>query len=349
MSQINKIHKSQSESTTERTKSQADSKSSSQSEVCSEDIQNENDITITENSNSNRANKSILFKPSTNSAHNANEETFIGTTNNKKRKSVRFNLPTEFLNENKLDNEPSSKGHFIVEEMVKENELNTTKNTIFLEKNKEKQISFDDSSLGSNSNETFLFDDESNTTLDLTSKPSSFEFDSILFPKASKYIDCYDEMSTIIEKDESMSSSGEVKKESKKDKKIISNDLPASETSYLTMFSMELHVNTRQNLHPNPEEDSIGFIIYTVYDQKPTNKCLFNESEFESHMIVYDQEKRSMVTSRYLGIETNYCLAKRFKTIEYAYKEEELFNIFMLAIKKYDPDLLIGKSSIFNY
>ena len=345
LSQINKIHKSE-VIESERNKSQlASYEFDTQSKV----TQNENDMTITENSSSSRPVKSILFRPlaATSADNPINEETFIEATNNRKRKSVRFNVQTEFLNENKPNGEPSGKGHFLVEEMLKKNESNPNdKNIVFIEKYKAKQASIIDeaSSLGSNSNETFIFDDESDTTLDLTSKPSSFEFDSILFPKASKYIDCYDEMSTLVEeKDESMSSSGEVKKESKKDKKIISNDsLPVSETSYLTMFSMELHVNTRQNMHPNPDEDSIGFIIYTVYDQKPTNKCLFNENEFESHMIIYDQKKRSMATCRYLGLESNHCLAKRFKSIKYAYKEEEIFDMFMLAIKKYDPDLLIG-------
>lgn len=91
-------------------------------------------------------------------------------------------------------------------------------------------------------------------------------------------------MSTIIEKEDdeqSSSSINQVKKELKKDKKILNNDLPVSETSHLTMISMELHVNTRGNMHPNPDEDSI--VCYTINNQKPINKYLFDENKFENH------------------------------------------------------------------
>jgi DNA polymerase zeta len=77
---------------------------------------------------------------------------------------------------------------------------------------------------------------------------------------------------------------------------------------------------------------------------KPTNKCLFDQTEFETYLIIYDREKRSMATSRYLGIDTSSSIyAKgRLKSIDYVYKEEDLFEMFLKAIRFHDPDILIG-------
>jgi DNA polymerase zeta len=106
---------------------------------------------------------------------------------------------------------------------------------------------------------------------------------------------------------------------------------------------MELHVNTRGNLTPNPDYDPIGFICYTIYEQKPTSGCLFDENTFENHLILFDQSKKSMATKRYLGIESVKFMSKtKFKSIEYVYEEKELFEIFIKAIRKHDPDIFVG-------
>ena len=150
---------------------------------------------------------------------------------------------------------------------------------------------------------------------DETSQQSFYEYDSILFPRAAKFIDFLSvtsqDMSIVQEKDENKSNET---KEGKKDKKIVGNNDKTkneTQTAFLTLMSLELHANTRGNLHPNPEIDSIGFIVYTVYTQRPTDKCLFDESLFETHMLVCDQSRRSLATGRFLGINTVGFLANR--------------------------------------
>ena len=41
---------------------------------------------------------------------------------------------------------------------------------------------------------------------------------------------------------------------------------------YLTVFSLELHVNTRADLRPDPEFDSIGAIFFSILDDVPPEK-----------------------------------------------------------------------------
>jgi len=287
-------------------------------------------------------NKTIM-----NESDNMPVKSILKSNNDKKRKSVRFNEITQLLNENtnKQQDIGGEKCHLIVEEELIKNPI---ENNLILNELVD--------SCSNNSNDTcYIFGDENDSIFSSNSNSSSsnnvkqpsssFEYNSILFPKTSKYIDCFDDMSTIIEKEDdeqSSSSINQVKKELKKDKKILNNDLPVSETSHLTMISMELHVNTRGNLHPNPDEDSIAFVCYTIYNQKPINKCLFDENEFENHLIIYDQEKRSLSTTRYLGIDSCYSLKNRFKSIKYCYKEEELFELFIQDIQSNDPDIFIG-------
>lgn len=242
-------------------------------------------------------------------------------------------MQTELPNENVELKEPQSKGHFLVQDLM--NSFDESNISI---KAKSQQTSLDLTSVDSNDTLLFEYDDLNATT---TNRQSFFEYESILIPKSAKYLDCLEDMSCIVEKDESISSSAssskEVKKESKKEKKIL--QLPVSEVNYLTLMSMELHVNTRGNLTPNPDEDPIGFVCFTVYNQKPTSQ--FSENEFDTHLIINDQSKRSLATQRFLSL-TNYSLPKRFKSIKYVYKEEDLFNLVIEAIRAFDPDLLIG-------
>ena len=102
---------------------------------------------------------------------------------------------------------------------------------------------------------------------------------------------------------------------------------------------MELHAITRGNMYPDPEKDKICLICYTIYNQSPSNQVLFEVSEFETHLIIYDGEKRSLSTSRFLGILPS---TKKYKSIQYAYREEEMFDFVLKAISYYDPDILIG-------
>ena len=205
-------------------------------------------------------------------------------------------------------------------------------------------ISVDDvSSVDSRSNDTVILEEEPDAM-----RPSFYEYDSILFPKANKYVDYLSistqDLSRVIEKednDETLSNEPQ-QKESRRDKKILNSDIPCNETIHMTIMSMELHAISRANLHPNPDIDPIGFIIYTVYNQKPTNQNLFDRAQFETHLIIFDKEKRSLSTKRYLGYSSEQASTKRFMSISYAYKEEELFDFVLQAVSVYDPDILLG-------
>ena len=313
--------------------------------------------------------KSILTKKNSNENKNSKLDTPL-----RKKKTVRFDDRTQFLNENIEDYETTKteKGHFLVESILKNENFENIDETK-LKSTRIKLIKDDDllsnpissidskktrtdssssneiwTSLDSKSNDTVILEeDEANLTNNLnTSKPSFYEYDSILFPKTSKYIDCSSygnmhEMSTIIEKedegDETLSN--EPKRIAKKDKKIINDsDLLINKPCHLTIMSLELHVNTRGNLTPNPDHDQIGFICYTIYEQKPTSSCIFDESTFENHLLIFDQNKRSLSTKRYLGLESTRFLSKNtFKSIEFVYQEQDLFDLMVKAIRKYDP------------
>lgn len=262
----------------------------------------------------------------------------------RKRKSVRFNETIFMENENKPNDGPPEKGHFQVEDYFLKPEdpidnIQIAKKPMLIKSSYPSSLDDTISLTSRTTDEALSFDP------DETSRQSFYEYDSILLPKTAKFIDFLSvssqDMSIIQEKDNDKSNET---KEGKKDKKIVGTDKTKSETStaHLTLMSLELHANTRGNLHPNPEIDSIGFIIYTIYNQKPTNKCLFDESLFETHMLVYDQTKRSLATRRYLGLNTVGFLANRFKTIEYVYKEEDLFERMIKIMRVFNPDILVG-------
>jgi len=294
-------------------------------------------------------------------------------TENKKKKVVRFDEKT-ILTNNNLPKNDSSKGHFTVSDIVEKVSKEKSSNFVLQPKvSILKKISFDDdsspisarnkesnpSSIASSyreddyssnpscgSNNTVILEDDQDITSNFdTSKLSFYEYESILLPKTSKYVDYLSNTSQIInilnekEENEETLVIDEPKKESRKDKKIIKSEIPCNETVHLTLMSMELHAITRGNMYPDPEKDKICLICYTIYNQSPSNQVLFEISEFETHLIIYDGEKRSLSTSRFLGILPS---TKKYKSIQYAYREEEMFDFVLKAISYYDPDILIG-------
>ena len=291
-----------------------------------------------------------------NEANNKTQEeipkinSILKTAMGKKRKSVRFEEPIQLVNENNPTENPPEKAHLIAEDYLNSENSHSLSDNIKLRKKFNSSLNHLDESLSTQdslSNDTIILNvEEGNNTCDVTARASYFEYDSILFPKAARYVDSFSlatqDMSLAFDHEETTSSNES--KEAKKEKKLITTDLTVNQTQtcYLTLMSMELHVNTRGNLTPNPDQDSIGFICYTVYNQKPQNKCLFDEDLFESHLIIYDKEKRSMATSRFLGINSVSFLRKRFKSISYVYKEEELFERIKASIQLHDPDILVG-------
>lgn len=267
----------------------------------------------------------------------------------KKRKSVRFSEKTLLINEKKsqIENEvakSNEKGHFLIEGILKDQALDNIKFSSSIPSTPFSSIDEFVSSNSVNSNSSLFLEEENQTfnetlnqTLDCTIKPSFYEFDSILFPKTSKYVDCLSMSSQEVTNDENVSS-----KESKKEKKILSkkieNSLNFTETFHLTIMSMEVHVNTRGDLTPDPEHDSIGFISFTIFQNRPIVEI--EENSYETHLIIFDSDKRSMATTRYLGLES--ILKKQIKSITYTYREEELLESFVRAVQFFDPDIIVG-------
>ncbi|RMZ94920.1 DNA polymerase zeta catalytic subunit, partial [Brachionus plicatilis] len=270
----------------------------------------------------------------------------------KKRKSVRFSEKTLLVNEKITQNEfaeSNEKSHFTVEGILKDQTLNNIKMNCSIPSTPYSSIVDDFASSNSfNSNTTLVLDEENptqnqefnhsiNQTLDTTIKPSFYEFDSILFPKASKYVDYLSMTTQDLSNDENVSS-----KESKKEKKILNknkeNSLNLTENFHLTIMSMEAHVKTRGDLTPDPEHDSIGFISFTILHNRPIVEI--EENSYDTHLIIFDWEKRSMATTRYLGLEST--LKKQIKSITYTYSEEDLVESFVRAVQFFDPDILVG-------
>ncbi len=95
---------------------------------------------------------------------------------------------------------------------------------------------------------------------------------------------------------------------------------------------------------PNPEVDSIGLLSYTIFYHKPPNYSSFSDENdlYETNLIIYDKEMRSLQTSRFTGLASLAYLTHKIKKIDYVHKEEDLFSNFIKAIHFYNPDILVG-------
>lgn len=193
------------------------------------------------------------------------------------KKTVRFSERLELVNE--INPSETEKGHHTVEKITSNMSIGQTsqasysilKSSLKRKHSNESEAPSIGSSLSNvsiikyenqtsvssshtDSNDTLMLDeplDETmNQTISHTNNQSIFEYDSILFPKAAKLVDylsmtSVNDMSTVMEYDEDNSLPAQ--KETKKDKKIISakSNLVNNSTSFLTIMSLELHVNTR--------------------------------------------------------------------------------------------------------
>jgi DNA polymerase elongation subunit (family B) len=182
------------------------------------------------------------------------------------------------------------------------------------------ELSICDETINNNNNESMYLD---------SSKMSFYEYNSMLMPKCTKFIDslvCTQDLTTTIIEPKLPSS------QQKNDFKhnIELTNLTTTESNCLTLLSMELYVNTRENLQPNPELDSIGFICYSIYTE--------NNKIYENNFILYDSQLRSLATTRFICTLSK----KYFKTIDYVYSEEELIKKFIQIVQLQDPDILLG-------
>lgn len=103
---------------------------------------------------------------------------------------------------------------------------------------------------------------------------------------------------------------------------------------YLTILSMELHINTRGDFKPNPQYDSIQAIFYCISNDVEENtikprKC---EGIFAINSTSEDQAKSSFFLNG-TGISCD---------IKYVKDELELIEEFTKFVIHWDPDILLG-------
>ncbi|RZB70336.1 DNA polymerase zeta catalytic subunit [Asbolus verrucosus] len=95
------------------------------------------------------------------------------------------------------------------------------------------------------------------------------------------------------------------------------NARACNECQYITIMSVELHVQTRGDLKPDPAYDSIEAVFYSITEDSP-------ESINKSGIIAVGADS--------VKSENCDCVAS----------EEELINEFVKLIQKWDPDLFVG-------
>ncbi|XP_015432671.1 PREDICTED: DNA polymerase zeta catalytic subunit [Dufourea novaeangliae] len=101
---------------------------------------------------------------------------------------------------------------------------------------------------------------------------------------------------------------------------------------YLTIFSLEVHVITRDKLLPDPEHDSMGAIFYAIYSDVPSSSDV---ERIEHGAIV-------VTCSTYSSKIKNIYSTSTTCPTSYVSSEEDLLNSLITLIRHSDPDILIG-------
>ncbi|XP_044756178.1 DNA polymerase zeta catalytic subunit isoform X2 [Coccinella septempunctata] len=102
---------------------------------------------------------------------------------------------------------------------------------------------------------------------------------------------------------------------------------------YLTILSMELHVNTREDLKPNPQYDPIQAIFYCISNDVEENtvkprKC---EGLFAVNPRTDDEKSKRILDGTGISYD-----------VEYVEDELKLFEEFTKFVIRWDPDILLG-------
>lgn len=99
------------------------------------------------------------------------------------------------------------------------------------------------------------------------------------------------------------------------------------ETQYMSIMSLEVHVNTRENFAPDPAEDEIGSIFWCIQSNDGTAK-----GGYQTGILTLSAEDGIAHTiSRCTDI-----------TVETEMDELELLNKMIDIVRYYDPDILTG-------
>ncbi|KAL8733631.1 MAG: hypothetical protein Q9166_002041 [cf. Caloplaca sp. 2 TL-2023] len=104
------------------------------------------------------------------------------------------------------------------------------------------------------------------------------------------------------------------------------------ETQYMSMMSLELHVNTRANLVPNPEQDEISCIFWCI--RSDDENLVVNGTSEGTHVGI-------------IALSGEHGIARRIAHHSNVEVEEEeleldLINRMVDIVRQYDPDILTG-------
>ena len=104
------------------------------------------------------------------------------------------------------------------------------------------------------------------------------------------------------------------------------------ETQYMSVMSLEIHVNTRGNLVPNPEQDEIGCVFWCLQsDEEDLEVNGINEGTHVGILALSDIGRMAPKISQQIGVE-----------VEEEISELDLINRMVDIVRGHDPDILAG-------
>ena len=104
------------------------------------------------------------------------------------------------------------------------------------------------------------------------------------------------------------------------------------ETQYMSVMSLEIHVNTRGNMVPNPEQDEIGCVFWCLRsDEEDLEVNGINEGTHVGVLALSGTGGLAHKISQHTGVE-----------VEEENSELDLINRMVDIVRGYDPDILAG-------
>lgn len=114
--------------------------------------------------------------------------------------------------------------------------------------------------------------------------------------------------------------------------------------NYLTVMSVEIHVNTRGDLRPNPATDPIAAIFYRIHNDVPPN----HPRASSVCGIILNREHEGREFERVQGQDGGKTASFKYNQCPYVADvvlvsdESELYEKFLLLISFWDPDIFTG-------
>jgi DNA polymerase zeta len=101
------------------------------------------------------------------------------------------------------------------------------------------------------------------------------------------------------------------------------------ETGYMSTMSLEVHVNTRADLSPDPEKDAVSMVVWCLAEEKL-------DEDTKVGIVVLTDPKDETLVERIRGIVGN--------TVQIDEEDDELdlFNRMVDIVRSHDPDILTG-------